>query len=204
VTVVEKTSPPGLGRVRWRRFAIILVPATALMVMLLILTAQSVLAVSISISGKPFNVTARQLQGQGFELFGVLQQSATNDLPGHSNQIVLAATALRSARISDLCQSVDVLGVPMIITAGYGSTPVVATNLVVDADRFSGNASFTHLTLGRDASTLDAVPGVQGPAGGFSMQATQVTISDLRQHAYAVSASTFTLPGFQLRFGGGC
>jgi len=204
VTFAEKMSLPGLGRVRWRRFAIILVPATALMVMLLILTAQSVLAVSISISGKPFNVTARQLQGQGFELFGVLQQSATNDLPGHSNQIVLAATALRSASISDLCQTVDVLGVPMIITAGDGGTPVTATNLVVDADQFSGNASFTQLTLGRDASTLNAVPGVLGQAGGFSMEATQVTISDLRQHAYAVSASTFTLPGFQLRFGGGC
>ena len=204
MTFVEKMSLPELGRVRWRRFAIILVPATALMVMLLVLTAQSVLAVSISISGKPINVTAKQLQGQGFELFGVVQHSATNDLPGHSNQIVLAATALRSARISDLCQSVDILGVPMIITAGNGSTPVAATNLVVDADHFSGNASFNHLTLGRDASTLNLVPGVQGPAGGFSMKATQVTITDLIQHAYAVTASSFTLPGFQLRFGGGC
>ncbi len=204
MTFVGKMSPPGLGRVRWRRFAVILVPVTALMVMLLVLTAQSVLAVSISISGKPFNVTARLLQGQGFEEFGVLQHSATNDLPGHSNQIVLAATALRFAKISHLCQSVDVLGVPMVITAGNGSTPVVATNLVVYADRFSGNASFKHLTLGRDASTLNAVPGAQGLAGGFSMQATQVTISDLRQHAYSITASTFTLPGFQLRFGGGC
>ena len=204
MTFVEKMSLTELGRVRWRRFATILVPATALMVMLLVLTEQSVLAVSISISGKPINVTAKQLQGQGFELFGVVQHSATNDLPGHSNQIVLAATALRSARITGLCQSVNVLGVPMIITAGNGGTPVVATNLVVDADHFSGNASFKKLILGRDASALNMVPGVQGPAGGFSMKATQVTISDLVQHAYAVTAGSFTLPGFQLRFGGGC
>jgi hypothetical protein len=204
VTFVEKMSLPELGRVRWRRFAIILAPATALMVLLLVLTEQSVLAVSISISGKPINVTAKQLQGQGFELFGVTQHSATNDLPGHSNQIVLAATALRSAKITGLCQSVDILGVPMIITAGNGGTPAVATNLVVDADHFSGNASFKQLTLGRDASTLDMVPGVLGQAGGFSMKATQVSISDLVQHAYSVTASSFTLPGFQLRFGGGC
>lgn len=204
MTFVEKMSLTELGRVRWRRFATILVPATALMVMLLVLTEQSVLAVSISISGKPINVTAKQLQGQGFELFGVVQHSATNDLPGHSNQIVLAATALRSARITGLCQSVNVLGVPMIITAGNGSTPVVATNLVVDADHFSGNASFKKLILGRDASALNMVPGVQGLAGGFSMKAAQVSISDLVQHAYSVTASSFTLPGFQLKFGGGC
>jgi hypothetical protein len=204
MTFVGETAPPRLGRVRWRRFATALVPATGLIVMLLVLTSQSAIAVSISISGQPFNVTARLLKGQGFEQFGVVQHSATNNLPGHSNQIVLAATAIRSATISHLCQSVNVLGVPMVITAGNGSTPVVATDLVVYADRFSGNASFRHLTLGRDASTLHEVPGVRGPAGGFSLHATKVTISDLKQHAFATTAETFTLPGFRLRFGGGC
>jgi hypothetical protein len=204
MTFVGETAPPRLGRVRWRRFATALVPATGLIVMLLVLTSQSAIAVSISISGQPFNVTARLLKGQGFEQFAVVQHSATNNLPGHSNQIVLAATAIRSATISHLCQSVNVLGVPMVITAGNGSTPVVATDLVVYADRFSGNASFRHLTLGRDASTLHEVPGVRGPAGGFSLHATKVTISDLKQHAFATTAGTFTLPGFRLRFGGGC
>ncbi len=113
MTFVGETAPARLGRVRWRRFAIILVPATALVVMLLMLTSQSVLAVSVSISGQPFDVTAKLLKGQGFEQFGVVEHSATNDLPGHSNQIVLAATAMRSATISHLCQSVNVLGVPM-------------------------------------------------------------------------------------------
>jgi hypothetical protein len=204
MTSFGQTAHAGFGRVRWRRFAIILVPAIALVVLLLLLTAQSVLAVSVSISGRPFNVSARLLKGRGFEQFGVISHSVINDLPGHTNQIVLAATAIRSATISHLCQSVNVLGVPMVITAGSGNSPVVATNLVVYADRFSGNASFKHLTLGRDASTLNAVPGVRGPAGGFSMHATKVTISDLRQHAFATTAGTFTLPGFRLRFGGGC
>ncbi len=204
MTSIGQTAPAGFGRVRWRRFAITLVPVTALVVLLLMLTTQSVLAVSVSISGRPFDVTARLLNGQGFEQFGVRSHSVINDLPGHTNQIVLAATAMRSATISHLCQRVNVLGVPMVITAGNGRTPVVATNLVVYADRFSGNASFRHLTLGRDASTLNSVPGVRGPAGGFSLHATKVTISDLRQHAFATTAGTFTLPGFSLRFGGGC
>ena len=204
MTSVGETGLAGLGRVRWRRFAIILVPAILGVVLLLVLTAQSVLAVSVSISGRPFTVTARLLHGKGFEQFGVLDHSAIADLPGHKNQIVLAATAMRSATISHLCQSVNVLGVPMVITAGSGSTPVEATNLVVYADRFSGNASFKHLTLGQDASTLHEVPGIRGPSGAFSLHATTVTISNLRQHAFATTAGTFTLPGFRLRFGGGC
>jgi uncharacterized protein DUF6230 len=204
MTSFGQTAPAGFGRVRWRRFAIILVPAIGLVVLLLVLTAQSVLAVSVSISGRPFTVTAKQLTGAGFEQFGVINHSVINDLPGHSNQIVLAATAIRSAKISHLCQAVNVLGVPMVITAGDGSSPVLATNLVVFADRFSGNASFKHLTLGRDASTLKAVGGVRGPSGGFSLAAKTVSISDLRQHAFATTAESFTLPGFRLRFGGGC
>lgn len=92
----------------------------------------------------------------------------------------------------------------MRITAGTGSTPVQASDLVVDADRLSGNASFTHINIGQDASTLNQVPGVQGPAGDFGMQADTVTITHLRQHAYATTAGTFTLPDFNLSFGGAC
>jgi hypothetical protein len=188
--------------VRWRRFVIALAPATLLMVLLLMLTTQSVLAVSVSISGEPFTVSATQLHGVGFEQFGVLGQGA--HLSGNGKPITLAATAMRSATISHLCQAVNIGGVPMVITAGNGNTPVVATNLVVYADRFSGNASFKHLTLGQDASTLHDVPGVRGPAGAFSLHAATVSISDLRQHAFATTAASFTLPGFRLRFGGGC
>jgi Family of unknown function (DUF6230) len=202
MTSIGQTTPAAFGRVRWRRFTFILAPATFLAVLLLTLTAQSVLAVSLDISGRPFIVTARVLHGQGFEQFGVFNHSAIH-LPGN-HRIALAATAMRSATIRHLCQAVNVGGVSMIITAGDGHTPVSATNLVVYADRFSGNASFKHLTLGQDASTLHEVPGLRGPAGAFSLHATKVTISHLRQHAFATIASSFTLPGFRLRFGGSC
>lgn len=204
MTSFGKALPAGFGRVRWRRFAIILAPAIALVVLLFVLTAQSVLAVSVSISGKPFTVTARLLKGQGFEQFGVIDHSIVANLPGRTNHIVLAATAMKSATITHLCQVVDVLGVPMVITAGTANSPAVASDLVVYADRFSGNASFRHLTLGKDASTLKSVPGIRGPAGAFALSATKVTISNLRQHAFATTAGTFTLPNFRLHFGGGC
>jgi hypothetical protein len=89
----------------------------------------------------------------------VLGNSAIR-LSGHGKPKALAATAMKFATISHLCQAVNIGGVSMIITAGNGSDPVKATNLVVYADRFSGNASFKQLTLGQDASTLHEVPGV--------------------------------------------
>jgi Family of unknown function (DUF6230) len=192
------------GHTRWRRFTLVLLPALAIAVLLIVLTAQSLLAVSFSLSGTPFVVTANRLDGKGFEQFGVIDHSKINTLPGHSNSIVLAANAIRTATLTNLCQSVSFFGVTMRITAGTGSTPVQASNLVVDADRLSGNASFTHINIGQDASTLNQVPGVQGPAGDFAMQADTVTITHLRQHAFATTAGTFTLPDFNLSFGGAC
>ena len=197
-------SPSTGGRVSWRRFAAIVLPSLVVAVALVVLTAQAVLAVSFNISGTPFTVTAKQLKGQGFEQFGVLDTSVLKVLPGHSNQIVLTANAIRSATLSDLCQSVTLGGLTLRITAGTGGTPVSASDLVVDADRLSGNASFTNIHIGQDASTLTAVPGVRGPAGDFAQQASAVTIDNLRQHAYATTAGTFTLPDFSLRFGGAC
>ena len=48
----------GYGRISWRRFGLILMPAAAVAIVLVVLTAQSVLAVSFAISGVPFTVTA--------------------------------------------------------------------------------------------------------------------------------------------------
>lgn len=193
------------GRVNWRRFAAIVLPSVAVAATLVVLTAQSVIAVSFSISGTPFTVTAVQLKGQGFEQFGVLDHSVLNDLPGGTNEIVLTANAFRSATLSHLCQSVTLGSLSLRITAGDGSTPVTATDLVVDANEVSGStASFTDISIGQDASTLTEVPGVTGPAGDFAQQAAAVTIDNLRQHAYATTAGTFTLPGFSLSFGGAC
>ncbi len=117
---------------------------------------------------------------------------------------MLTANAIRSATLSHLCQSVQLGGLALRITAGGGNQPVTASDLVVDADRLSGNARFNHVTIGQDASTLTQVPGVRGPVGDFSLAASSITINHLRQHAYATTAGTFTLPGFSLSFGRSC
>lgn len=202
MTSLGQTAPAGLGRVRWRRFTLILIPVVTVLCLLLIMTAQSVLAVTFNISGRPFNVTAQMLRAHDFEEFGILGSSINLHTKNH--KVALAATGMRTATISHLCQSVNIGGVNMIITAGSGRTPVSATDLIVYADRFSGNASFKDLVLGKDAATLNNVPGLKGPAGGFSLSAKAVTITDLKQHAYSTTAATFTLPGFHLSFGGSC
>lgn len=199
-----KTAPQARGRVNWRRFAAIMVPSAVAAAALVVLTAQSVLAVSFSISGTPFTVAAKQLKGTGFEQFGVLDQSVLNVLPGHTNQIVLTANAIHKATLSHLCQSVTLGGFTLRITAGNGSKPVTATDLVVDADQLSGDAKFTNINIGQDASTVNEVPGITGRPGVFAQQADTVTINNLRQHAYATTAGTFTLPGFSLSLGGAC
>lgn len=195
--MTENAAVGGYGRIRWRRFALILMPALATMIVLVVLTAQSVLAVSFAISGVPFTVTASQLNGQGFEQFGVLDHSVTR------GNFFLASSAIRTATLSHLCLSVN-LGLAILkITAGNGSD-VSGTDLVIDADRLSGNASFRKINIGQDASTLTQVPGVRGPAGAFALGSQTVAISDLRTHAYATTAGTFTLPGLSLRFGSPC
>jgi hypothetical protein len=183
---------------------ITLLPGLALAILLIQLSTQAVLAVSISISGQPFTVTARVLKGHGFEQFAVVDHSAATGSSGRRNQLLLEETVIRSATIRNLCQSVRVGPFSMVITAGDGATPVTATNLVIDADRFSGNATFTHLSQGVAASALNQVPGVTGSAGAFALEASRVTITNLRQHAFATTAGTFTLPGFRLHLGGGC
>jgi hypothetical protein len=195
--VTENAAVGGYGRVRWRRFALILMPALAAVIVLVVLTAQSVLAVSFAISGVPFTVTTSQLNGQGFEQFGVLDHSVTR------GNFFLASSAIRTATLSHLCLSVN-LGLAILkITAGNGSD-VSGSDLVIDANRLSGNASFTKINIGQDASTLTQVPGIRGPAGAFALGSQTVAISNLRTHAYATTAGTFTLPGLSLRFGSPC
>lgn len=196
------TSRSPHGRVRWRRFAAIMVAAGAAAGSLVALTAQGVLAAQFSLSGMPFTVTATRLDGTGFEQFATLDHMA----PGSPNegstggQLVLVVSAIDSARLTNLCQSVDLGGEHLKITAGTGRTPVTARKMVVDSDLIAGDASFDDIDIGQDASTLTAVPGVTGNIGVFGQQAKTVTIKNLRQNNFATTASQFTLPNLHLSF----
>ncbi len=206
-TPPDRSTPPTQGRVRWRRFAAIMLPSAAAAAALLGLTAQGVLASSFSVSGQQFKVSADSLIGTGgFQQFGSVDHGAGSPPALYP----VAVSEIGSAKLVNLCQSV-VTNFPfglgaytLTITAGGGATAVSATNLVVDATQLSGDASFGNINIGQDASTLNAVPGVPaGQAGTFGQQASTVTIDNLHQTAYATSAGTFTLPGFGLKLAAG-
>jgi len=191
---VSSENIPATGKVRWRRFALLMIPAGAITAILVGLTATGSIAASISVSGTAFEVTATQLNGTGFEQYGGIVSQA------NGTRHPVAVSAIRNASLTDLCQAVKVGPFTLVLRAGGGGTSVSASNLVVDADQQSGNATFHNISIGQDASTLTEDPGNTGAVGGFGEQADTITIDNLRQHTWLTTAGTFTLPGLSLSF----
>ncbi len=190
------------GRVPWRRFAAMLGASGIVAGALIAMTAQGVVAASFAISGVPFTVTADSLDGTGFEQFATID-NMVEDSPNQGDtggQVVVVVSAIDSATLTNLCQSISLGGINLKITAGDGSTPVTARTLVVDSDLITGDAAFNDIDIGQDASTLTRVPGVTGPPGLFAQQARTVHIDNVRQNNFATTAATFRLPNLHLRF----
>ena len=190
------------GGVRWKRFAGMLSITGALAAGLVALTAEGVLAAQFSISGMPFVVTADRLDGTGFEQYATIEHMIENS-PNEGDtggQVVVIVSAIDSAKLTNLCQSVSLGGKFLKITAGNGKDPVSAKTLIVDSDLISGDATFNKINIGQDSSTLDQVPGVRGGEGVFGQQADTVQIINLRQNNYATTAATFKLPHLRMTF----
>ncbi|MFI1995508.1 DUF6230 family protein [Actinoplanes sp. NPDC020271] len=195
------------GRTRWRRFTAMLLGGLAATAGLVLLTGQGVLAASFSISGMPFVVTSPKLHGYGFAQYAEMD----NMVEGSPNagdtggQVLVIVSAIRDAELDGLCQSIALGGINLKITAGSPTNKVTADTLVVDSDLITANADFKSIEIGRDASTLDAVPGKKGAIGVFGQQADEVTLTNLRQNNYATTAATFKLPSLHMSFtGDGC
>jgi hypothetical protein len=186
------------GKVRWRRFAVVAVPAVAVAGVLVGLTAKGAIASSISVSGEEYTVTASQLSGTGFEQFGGEVSNAKGPQP-------VIVSAINSAKLTNLCQSVTIGPVTLRLAAGTGGTPASASNMIVDASGQTGSvATFNNISIGVDAGTLTEDPGTTGTPGTFGEQADSVTIDNLNQDTWLTTAGTFTLPDLSLGFGGSC
>lgn len=187
------------GRTSWRKFAVLAVPGFAATAALAIALANGALAASFAVSGQQFKVSADSLDGDGFAQYGSVDRNARGEL------IPVAVTAIKTAEMNSLCQSVvtklPVIGsISLNLTAGTGKKPVQATDLFVDATQLSGSASFNNIEIGRDASTLD-----KGPKDGrglqdlFGQQADDVHIDKLRQTAWATNAGKFRLADLSMK-----
>ena len=201
------------GGVRWKRFGIMLGLTGAVTAGLVTLTANGVLAANFSISGMPFTVTATNLHGDGFEQYATLDTMIDNspNAGDTGGQMVLIVSAIDQATLTNLCQSVSLGGVNLKITAGDNGNKVQARALVVDSDQINGDANFTNINVGQDASTFDKVHDpatgrvIKGGEGVFGQQADTVDINNLRQNNYATTAARFTLPHLRMLFSGnGC
>jgi hypothetical protein len=202
MTAVSTVSPAGpvQGRVRWRRFAAIFIPAFLAITVVLFLAAQGAIGVSFAISGTPFTVKASELTGSGFEQWG----SVDSDIGGHLHPVFVSS--FNSATLTNLCQQVGTpFGNLLIQAGGSGTSGASATNLVVDAQSLSaGNAIFNNINIGQDPNSFTNPKPSGLPDGTFGQSASSVDITNVSQQALATTAGVFTLPGLTIGFGGSC
>jgi hypothetical protein len=184
------------GRTRWRRFAAMMVPATAVAGAIVFGMSNGAIAASFAVSGQTFKVSASELSGTGFVQYGGIAEES--DGTRHP----VAVSGIREAKLYDLCQSVKVPGAPVVLTinAGGGGKPATASGLLIDMDLLEGDAEFKNINIGQDASTLKGGPeGAVGDRKAFGQQADTVSIKGLRQVARSTHAGTFTLNGLKLK-----
>lgn len=179
------------GGVRWRRFAAMLVPTTVVAGAIVLGMANGAIAASFAVSGQTFKVGASKLEGDGFKQYGgmVEQKDGT--------QHPVAVSEITSARLYDLCQSVKIPNMPIVLTinAGGGDKPATASGLLIDMDSLEGDATFSNIKIGRDATDLNE----KATPKSFGQSADSVVITDLKQVARSTSAGTFTLNGLKLK-----
>ncbi|MEV3987762.1 DUF6230 family protein [Streptomyces sp. NPDC049837] len=161
-----------------------------------LLMAEGALAASFAVSGTNFQVASSKLSSDGLASYVHTDRSA--DGKGHP----VALLGLDKATLTDICQSARVktpLGTVVFkLSAGGDAGTVTARNLVIDGEDLVGDARFGTAEIGRDASTLDEVPGVTGPQGAFGLQAGDIEVSEVRSHAWSATGGNFRLKGLKL------
>ncbi|MBC2869283.1 DUF6230 family protein [Streptomyces mexicanus] len=202
------------GGTRWKRFAVVMVPSVAATAAIGVALAQGALAASFSVSGQSFKVTAKSLEGTGFEQYGAIDSGYT--LTGEKADHPVAVSAFSEARIQKLCQSV-VTPVPLFggavsltLTAGDSTDQqrqVYAKNLYIDVEDLGADATFRNIDIGVAAKDAKKGPGLNQDEVankktnpyGFAQQAESATLTDVKQTAWATTAGTFKLPGLHMK-----
>ncbi|MBL3666530.1 cholesterol esterase [Streptomyces sp. M2CJ-2] len=200
------------GGTRWKRFAVVMVPCVAVTAGMGVALAQGALAASFSVSGQSFKVTADRLDGTGFSQYGALDEGYT--LKGEKTAHPVAVSAFKSAKITNMCQSVVTPGIPglgsvsLTLKAGGGDTPVSAQNLYIDVADLQADATFHGIDIGVAAKDASKGPGMKGGNEqanpyGFAQQADSATLTKVKQTAWATTAGTFKLSGLKMSLSAG-
>jgi len=189
--------PAARRRVTAKRAGRILIAAVPVAVAATVVlggVAQGAVPVSFAISGSQFKISASALDGTGFSQYA----GVTNDSKGGAHQVAIANIA--NATLTNMCQSVvsdTPLGkVGVKITAGGDGKPVVAQGLQIGMTDLKGDAKFTNIRIGVDASTVNT--SAKGAAGDFAQDSDGITISDLKQISWTTTAAVFELNGMHV------
>jgi hypothetical protein len=166
-----------------------MIPSVAVAGAVIFGMANGAIAASFAVSGQTFKVSASRLEGTGFVQYGGVAKEKDG------TQHPVAISGIKNAKLYDLCQSVKVPNLPVVLTinAGGGGDPATATDLLIDMESLEGDATFNDIKIGRDASDFGGAP------GSFGQSADSVVIEDLEQVARATSAGVFTLNGLNLK-----
>ncbi|QCX75195.1 hypothetical protein C9F11_07495 [Streptomyces sp. YIM 121038] len=185
-----------VGRTNWKKTAVIALPAFVAVGAMASIMAEGALAASFAVSGTSFQVSSGKLTSQG--LASYVETDRSVDGKGHP----VALLGIGDATLSDICQAASVktpLGTVVFkLTAGGDAGKVTASNLIIDAEDLVGDARFGTAQIGRDASTLDEVPGVKGEKGKFGLQAGDIEVSGVRSHAWSATGGNFRLKGMRV------
>ncbi|MEV4440156.1 DUF6230 family protein [Streptomyces sp. NPDC049577] len=184
------------GGTAWRKAAFVALPAVAAVAAMAIAMGEGVLASSFAVSGSAFQVSSHHLSSKGLAAF--VDVARTGDGRGHAGALL----GIGDATLKDICQSARIdtpLGAVVFkLSAGGSGNPVEVRNLVLDAEDLTGDAEFGTVEIGRDAGTLDRVPGIRGEPGAFGLQAGSVSVTGVRSHAWSATGGDFRLKGLRL------
>ncbi|MFF8844486.1 DUF6230 family protein [Streptomyces sp. NPDC015127] len=195
------------GGTRWKRFALVMVPSVAATAAIGIGLAQGALAASFSISGQEFKVKAESLTGTNFVQYGSVATGKTLD--GKDFAAPVAVSGFKTAKITNMCQSVVTPNVPFVgnvsleLRAGQDPNhPVEATNIYLDVSDLKADAEFTNIDIGVAAGELKdpgIQPGTRANPHGFAQRAEVAKLTGVEQKAWATTAGTFKLSGLSLK-----
>ncbi|WP_411121812.1 DUF6230 family protein [Streptomyces sp. x-19] len=184
------------GRTSWKKTAAVAVPAVLAVGALATAMAQGALAASFAVSGTNFQVASGKLTSEGLASYVHTDRDA--DDRGHP----VALLGIGKANLTDICQAARVTTpvgtVVFKLTAGGPAGAVRADNLIIDGEDLVGDARFGTAQIGRDAGTLDSVPGVKGPSGKFGLQAGNIEVAGVKSHAWSATGGNFRLKGLRV------
>jgi hypothetical protein len=192
-----------IAKSRGGRIAMVAIPVGIASAIVVGGVAQGAVPVSFSISGTSFTMAGSELNGSDFSQYGGVAKLQS----GKEEPVAIAN--IGTAQITDLCQAViqdTPLGkVGLVITAGDAGTPVKASNLQIGMTDLKGDATFTNIRIGADASTV--ITDAKGSAGDFGQDSQGINLQNFSQVAYSTTASTLQLTNMHMKVttdGSGC